>query len=250
MIPNLVSYDPAYAYETAVIVQEGIRRMHELNEDVFYYLTIENEAYVQPRMPDGDWVREGILRGIYRLDAAPHADQASLNGVAAADPPQVRLLGSGPILNEVRAAQRLLWSDYGVAADVWSVTSWTELRRDAQRVARWNLMHPLEEPRASFVRNALGEHDAPIIAATDYLAALPDQVAKWLPGPLTALGTDGFGRSGTRDELRDFFEIDARHIVWAALSELARAGCIEGDVLLRARDDLKIDADRPDPMGE
>ncbi len=250
VIPNLVSYDPAYAYETAVIVQEGIRRMHELNEDVFYYLTVENEAYVQPRMPEGDWVREGILRGIYRLDAAPNADQASLNGVAAAEPPQVRLLGSGPILNEVRAAQRLLWSDYGVAADVWSVTSWTELRRDAQRVARWNRMHPLEEPRACFVRSALGEHAAPIIAATDYLAALPDQVAKWLPGPLTALGTDGYGRSGTRDELRDFFEIDSRHIAWAALSELARAGGIEGDVLLRARDDLKIDSDRPDPMGE
>ena len=238
-IPNLISYDPAYAYESAVIVQEGIRRMHELNEDVFYYLTIENEAYVQPPMPEGEAVREGILRGIYRLDPPP---------AGAAGQPQVRLLGSGPILNEARKAQGLLWSGYGVAADVWSVTSWTELRRDAQRTARWNRLHPLEEPRLCFIRRALGGDPAPIIAATDYLAALPDQVAKWLPGPLTALGADGYGRSGTREELRDFFEVDARHIAWAALSALVRGGRIEGDALLRARADLGIDVDRPDPM--
>ena len=237
-IPNLVSYDPAYAYEAAVIVQEGIRRMHELNEDIFYYMTIENEAYAQPAMPEGEWVREGILRGLYRLDEAA--------GGAA---PQVRLLGSGPILNEVREARELLRDDYGVAADVWSVTSWTELRRDAQRIERWNRLHPLEEPRACFAREALGDDPAPIVAATDYLAALPDQLAKWLPGPLTALGTDGFGRSGTREELRDFFEVDARHIAWAALSALSRAGAIEGDLLLRAREALAIDADRVDPMG-
>ena len=237
VIPNLISYDPAYAYEAAVIVQEGIRRMHELDEDVFYYLTVENEAYVHPPMPEDECVREGILRGIYRLDAPR-------NGAA----PQVRLLGSGPILNEARKARALLRGEYGVDADVWSVTSWTELRRDAQRIERWNRLHPLEEPRPCFAREALGESAAPIIAATDYLAALPDQMAKWLPGPLTALGADGFGRSGTREELRDFFEIDARHIAWSALAALSRDGALDGDLLLRARDALQIDADRVDPM--
>ena len=246
-IPNLISYDPAYAYEAAVIVQEGIRRMHELNEDIFYYMTIENEAYRQPAMPEGEWVREGILRGIYQIDAMPNTMAEGMPETM----PSVRLLGSGPILNEVRKARDLLWTDYGVAADVWSVTSWTELRRDAQEIERWNRLHPLEEPRPCFAHDALGDDPAPIIAATDYLAALPDQMAKWLPGPLTALGTDGFGRSGTREELRDFFEIDARHIAWAALSALARHdgnGAIDGDLLLRARDALAIDVNRPDPM--
>ena len=147
-----------------------------------------------------------------------------------------------------RKARSLLRDEYGVEADVWSVTSWTELRRDAQRIERWNRLHPLEEPRPCFAREVLGDSAAPIVAATDYLAALPDQMAKWLPGQLTALGADGFGRSGTREELRDFFEIDARHIAWSALAALSRGGKLDGDVLLRARDALQIDADRVDPM--
>ena len=237
VIPNLVAYDPAYAYEVAVIVQEGIRRMHEQDEDIFYYLTVENEAYRQPPMPPGEDVRDGILRGLYQIDPAP-------NGGAA----QVRLFGSGPILNEVRRAQGILHDEYGVSADVWSATSYTELRREAQTTERWNRLHPLEEQRRSYLEATLGSHPAPIIAASDYLPALPDLVGRWLPGPLTSLGTDGFGRSDTRAALRDFFEIDARHVAWSALSALGREGVIDGDVLLRARDQLEIDPNRADPM--
>ena len=233
-IPNLIAYDPAYTYEIAVIVQEGFRRMHDEDESVFFYVTVENEAYAQPPMPESELVREGILRGIYQL--------------AACDEPQVRLLGSGPILNEVRRAREMLEHDYGVRADVWSVTSYTELRREALRTDRWNRMHPLEEPRRSWLESSLGTSSAPIIAASDYVATLPDMVARWLPGPLTALGTDGFGRSDTREALRDFFEVDANSVVWSALSALARRDEIDGDTLLRARDTLRIDPERPDPM--
>ena len=228
-IPNLIAYDPAYAYEVAVIVQDGIRRMHEENEDVFFYVTVENETYQQPAMPEDESAREGILRGIYRFAPAPDEEE-----------PIVRLLGSGPILNEARRARKILIDDFGVPADVWSATSYTELRRDAQRQERWNRLHPLEQPRRPFIAEQLGEGDAPIIAASDYMAALPDLVSKWLPGPLTALGTDGFGRSDTRAELRRFFENDAEHIAWAALAALHGNGTIDGDVLERARERLRI----------
>ena len=238
-IPNLIAYDPAYAYEVAVIVQDGIRRMHEENEDVFFYVTVENETYRQPQMPEDESVREGILRGIYRFAPAPDEEE-----------PIVRLLGSGPILNEVRRARQILIDDFGVPADVWSATSYTELRRDAQRQERWNRLHPLEQPRRPFIAEQLGEGGAPIIAASDYMAALPDLVSKWLPGPLTALGTDGFGRSDTRAELRRFFENDAEHIAWAALAALHGNGTIDGGVLERARERLCIsDAlERAHPM--
>ena len=237
VIPNLVAYDPAYAYEVAVIVQDGIRRMHEENEDIFFYITVENEAYPQPQMPPSEEVRDGILRGLYRIDAPRNGGS-----------PQVRLFGSGPILNEVRRAQQILHDDYGVNADVWSVTSYTELRREAQTTERWNRLHPLEDRRLSYLEAALGNNPAPIVASTDYLTALPDLIGRWLPGPLTALGTDGFGRSDTRAALRDFFEIDARHVAWSALSALGREGIVDGDVLVRARDALQIDPGRLDPM--
>ena len=233
-IPNLVAYDPAYAYEIAVIVQEGFRRMHDADESVFFYITVENETYVQPPMPESEQVREGILRGIYPLSPRER--------------PQVRLFGSGPILNEVRRAQQMLESDYDVRADVWSVTSYTELRREALQTDRWNRLHPLEEARQSWLEASLGDSDAPIIAATDYTASLPDLVGRWLPGPLTALGTDGFGRSDTREVLRNFFEVDAEHVAWSALSALARREAVDGDLLLRARDELAIDPSRLDPM--
>ncbi len=232
-IPNLVAYDPAYAYEIAVIVQEGIRRMHNEDESVFYYVTVENEAYVQPPMPESEIVREGILRGIYPLSPC--------------EEPQVRLLGSGPILNEVRRAQQILRDEYDIRADVWSVTSYTELRREALGIDRWNRLHPFEIARQSWLQTSLGECDAPIIAATDYMSSLPDLVARWLPGPLTALGTDGFGRSDTREALRDFFEVDANHVVWSALSALSRRDEIDGDAVLRAREQLGIDPNRLDP---
>ncbi len=232
-IPNLVAYDPAYAYEIAVIVQEGIRRMHNEDESVFYYVTVENEAYVQPPMPESEIVREGILRGIYPLSPC--------------EEPQVRLFGSGPILNEVRRAQQILRDDYDIRADLWSVTSYTELRREALGIDRWNRMHPFEVARESWLETSLGKCDSPIIAATDYTSSLPDLVARWLPGPLTALGTDGFGRSDTREALRDFFEVDANHVVWSALSALSRRDEIDGDVLMRAREQLGIDPNRLDP---
>jgi pyruvate dehydrogenase E1 component len=189
-IPNCRSYDPAFAYEIAVIVQEGIRRMYEQHEDCFYYLTICNENYVQPAMPEGDSVREGILRGLYLYKPAE-------NGSA-----QLKLFGSGPILNEVLKAQRMLAEQYGVAADVWSVTSYNELRRDALAVERWNRLHPAEPERKPFLLDALGNIDMPIIAASDYMKVVADQIAPWLPGRLTALGTDGFGRSDNREHLR------------------------------------------------
>jgi len=233
-IPNLIAYDPAYAYEIAVIVQDGIRRMHDEDESIFYYITVENEPYIQPPMPESEVVREGILRGIYPL--------------VPSEAPQVRLLGSGPILNEVRAAQQRLRDDFDIRADVWSVTSYTELRREALHTDRWNRFHPLEEPRRCWLETSLGQCDAPIVAASDYTASLPDLVARWLPGPLTALGTDGFGRSDTREALRDFFEVDANHIVWSALSALNRRDEIDGDTLLRARSELGINPNRADPM--
>ena len=243
VVPNLVAYDPAYAYEIAVIVQEGIRRMHDENEDIFYYLTTENENYRHPPLPDapgglgataGD-IREGILKGIYRLSAAgPDAR------------PQVHLLGSGAILSQVIAAAGLL-DGYGVGADIWSVTSYTELRREAEDAERWNMLHPLETPRVPFLTQQLGEDPRPVIAASDYLKSLPETVAKWIPATLTALGTDGFGRSGTREELRSFFGVDSAHIVVATLHALAVEGRVEAGLVQQAIDDLAIDPDSPNP---
>ena len=239
-IPNLRAYDPAYAYEIAVLIREGIRRMHEENRDEFYYLTVENEPYPHPPMPDDPGVREGIIRGLYRLRPAPGTDR-----------PLVKLLGSGAILNEAVRAQLVLETEYGIPAEVWSVTSYTELRREALATERWNTRHPLEDPRVPFVSGTLcpqdAEFDGVVIAASDYLKTLPDAIAKWLPSPLTALGTDGYGRSGTREELRDFFEVDYRHIVLAALTTLARHGQIEADIAQRAMLDLEMDDEKPDP---
>ena len=210
--PTCKSYDPAYAYEIAIIVREGIRRMYENNEDHFYYLTVCNENYVQPPKPDIPNLEEGVLRGLY-----PY--KRSETGAA-----QVTLFGSGPILNQALRAQTLLAEKYGVASDVWSVTSYTELRREALIVDRWNRLHPNEQPRRPYIAQVLGDGDGPIIAATDYMKIVADQVAPWLRGRLTALGTDGFGRSDNREHLRRFFEVDAESIAAAALSRLAKWG--------------------------
>jgi pyruvate dehydrogenase E1 component len=212
VVPTCRSYDPAFAYEIAVIVQDGIRAMYENNEDHFYYLTVCNENYAQPPMPETANIQEGILRGMY-----PY--KRSENGAA-----QVTLFGSGPILNEAIKAQALLSEKYGIAADVWSVTSYTELRREAIEVERWNRLHPSEAPRIPYLNAVLGDSDMPIIAATDYMKIVADQITPWLPGRLTALGTDGFGRSENREHLRRFFEVDAASIAGAALSQLARWG--------------------------
>ncbi|MSQ36451.1 MAG: pyruvate dehydrogenase (acetyl-transferring), homodimeric type [Dehalococcoidia bacterium] len=236
-IPTLVAYDPAYAYEIAEIVRDGIDRMYVRNEDVYYYLTVGNEPYRHPPEPPGDDVRRGIVRGMYRLKEAD----------GPVDRPRVQLLGSGAILNEALAAQELLADRFGVAADVWSVTSYTELRKDALSAERWNLLHPSEEPQLPFVVRCLGERPGVVVAATDYVKALPDGLAKWIPGPFLALGTDGFGRSGTRAELRNFFEVDARYIALAALRGLVQTGVLDHAEVQRAIATLGIDPAKPDP---
>jgi pyruvate dehydrogenase E1 component len=232
-LPTCVSYDPAFAYEIAVIVQEGIRRMYQEQEDLFYYLTVGNENYAQPPMPEA--CREGVLKGIYRFKAAP-------GGQAV-----VQLFGSGSILNEALRAQTILAERYQVRADVWSVTSYNQLRRDALAVERWNRLHPAEPPRRPYLAEALAGAEGPIVAATDYMKIVADQVAPWLPGRFTSLGTDGFGRSDNRQHLRRRFEVNAESIASAALSSLARAGQFDAAQAAKALRELGISPDAPDP---
>jgi pyruvate dehydrogenase E1 component len=233
-VPNCVAYDPCFGYELAVILQDGMRRMLEEQEDVFYYVTVMNENYVHPPMPEG--VHEGILRGMYLLRGAP--------GEGAR---RVQLLGSGTILREVLAAAELLQQDWNVAADVWSVTSFTELRREGMDVDRWNRLHPDAEPRRTHVEQCLASSAGPVVAATDYMRTVGDLIRNWVPRRYTVLGTDGFGRSDTRDALRDFFEVDRRHISVAALHALAEEGAIDRDLVAQAIEKYGIDARRGNP---
>ena len=232
--PNCISYDPAYAYELAVIVQDGIRRMYRDQESVFYYLTVMNEQYEMPPMPEGS--REGILKGIYRL-------AKSENGKAKL---KAQLLGSGTILNEVVGAAKLL-ENYGVAADVWSVTSYNELYRDANGCERWNMLHPGEKARLPYVTQALKDTEGVIVAASDYLKVLPASIDRWMPRRVRALGTDGFGRSEARKELREFFEVESRYVALATLSELAQNGQLDAKVVAQAIKDFGINPDKKDP---
>jgi pyruvate dehydrogenase E1 component len=232
-VPTCVSFDPAYAYEIAYIVQDGIRRMYEDNEDRFYYLTVGNENYAQPPAPDG--CREGVLKGIYRLRPAA-------SGKAAA-----QLFGSGSILNEALRAQQILADRYQVAADVWSVTSYNELRREALAVERWNRLNPSRAARRPYIVEALDGAKGPVVAATDYMKVVPDQLAPWLGGRLVSLGTDGFGRSDNRQHLRRHFEVSAEAIAAAALSQLARNGKFDSIKAQAAVAELGLDPDSPDP---
>jgi pyruvate dehydrogenase E1 component len=233
-IPNCVSYDPTYAYELAVIVQDGLKRMVEGQENVFYYLTCMNENYLHPAMPEG--AADGIRRGMYLLRShAPKAKQ------------RVQLMGSGTILREVEAAARLLEEDFGVGSDVWSCTSFTELRRDGLAARRWNLLHPTAKPKRSFVEQQLEGRKGPVVAATDYIRAFPDQVREFVPGRFVTLGTDGFGRSDSRDNLRRFFEVDRRYVVVAALKALAEDGALDAKVAADAIAKYGLDADAPAP---
>ena len=235
-IPTMTAYDPAFAYETAIIVQDGIRRMYELQEDRFYYITMYNENYAMPPMPEG--VQEGILRGIYLFQKGP----------AAKGKPRVQLFGSGAVLREALRAQELLAEKFQVAADVWSVTSYSQLRRDALAAERWNRLHPGEKQRRPYIETALQKADGPIIAVTDYMKIVPDQISPWLPGRLVSLGTDGFGRSDNRAYLRRFFEIDAECVTLAALQQLAKDGAIPGKRVAKAVQELGIDPEKADPM--
>jgi pyruvate dehydrogenase E1 component len=234
VVPNCHAYDPAFNYELAVIIQEGLRRMFVEQEDAFYYITLMNENYHHPAMTEG--AQEGILRGMYRLRASD------------ADGPRVQLLGSGTILREVIAAAELLESDFGIAADVWSVTSFTELRRDGIEVERWNMLHPTAaEPRRAYVSERLAEREGPVVASTDYIRAFADQIRQWVPGRYRVLGTDGFGRSDFRSALRKFFEIDRHYVAVAALKELAQDGSLEPARVQEAIERYEIDPEAPLP---
>jgi pyruvate dehydrogenase E1 component len=235
MVPNLLAYDPAFAYEIAVIIEEGIRRMCQAQESVFYYLTITNEPYAMPPMPEG--AREGILKGMYKFRATENTKAKR----------QAQLLGSGPILNEALKAQKILEERYDVAADVWSVTSYKELYNEGHDAERWNMLHPTEAPRLPFVTSCLASKQGVIVAASDYVKALPDSIARWCPQPIVTLGTDGFGRSDSRRALRDFFEVDARFIVLAALSALASEKKVRASVVEKAIKDLDINPNKINP---
>jgi len=233
--PRVVTYDPAYGYEMAVIIRRGIQRMYVEGEDLIYYLTAYNESYPMPAMPEN--VEDGILSGMYRVRPAGEGDAKK----------RVRLLGSGPILNEVLTAATTLEQQYGVPAEVWSVTSCTELLREATASERWNRLHPGEKPRIPFIRRCLGPDQGATVYASDYVGTLPRALAAWMPGPLEVLGTEGFGRSDTRDELRNHFEVDHRHIILGALSALTRADRMPAADAAAARKDLDIDPRKPDP---
>jgi pyruvate dehydrogenase E1 component len=234
--PGVQAYDPAFGYEIAAIVQEGLRRMLEEGEALIYYLTVTNEFYPMPEVPQG--VQEGILKGLYKYKASGNP-QAKV---------KAHLLGSGAILNEAIRAQKILEEDFEVPADVWSVTSYKNLYLDAIETERYNLLHPGVSPRDSFVQQQFAGEKGVFVAASDYLKALPASIAKWVPGPMALLGTDGYGRSDTREALRDYFEVDARHIAFAALSAMVRAKRAKAALLKKAVKKLAIDPDKINPL--
>ncbi len=234
-VPNMVAYDPAFAYELAVIIRDGIRRMYEEQEDVFYYVTIMNENYAMPAMPEG--VKDGILKGMYRFKAGSDNEK----------PLVANLLGSGTILNEVIRAAEILEEKYGVSSNVYSVTSYKELRQDALEAERYNMLHPDKKEKVPYVSTQI-ENTGVIVAASDYMKAIPDSISKWLPNRLYALGTDGFGRSEGRAELRDFFEVDTKHIVFSTLYALFKEGKFKAADLKKAMKDLDINPGKLNPM--
>jgi pyruvate dehydrogenase E1 component len=233
-VPNCVAYDPTYAYELAVIVHDGLRRMYHDQESVFYYITCMNENYAHPAMPAG--AAQGILSGMYLL-------QTGGKGKV-----RVTLFGSGTILREVLAAAAILEKDYGVPADVYSVTSFSELRRNALSIARWNMLHPNEPQQQNYVQQTLAGCEGPFIAATDYMKTVADQIRQWVPGPYTALGTDGFGRSDSRAELRRFFEVDRHYVVVASLKALADEGKVDKNTVSKAMQAFGIDPEKSNPL--
>jgi pyruvate dehydrogenase E1 component len=233
-VPTCRAYDPAYAYELAVIIEDGIRRMYGDREEGFYYITVMNEQYEMPAMPQGS--RDGIIKGLYRLSQAP-------KGAGKA---HAQLIGSGTILNEVVKAQELL-TKFGVAADVWSATSYNELYRDAHRAERWNLLHPTEQARVPYVTQCLSGTKGVVVAASDYLKSQPDMISRWVGRPVVTLGTDGFGRSEDRGSLREFFEVNARYVAAATLSALHRDGEVDAATVKKAFKELEINSEKKDP---
>jgi pyruvate dehydrogenase E1 component len=235
-VPNLCAYDPTFAYELAVIIRDGMRRMFEKQEDIFYYLTVMNEPYTQPAMPDG--VEEGILRGLYKFRAS------AKKGAKA----RAHLFGSGAILNEALKAQEILEEKYNVSTDVWSATSYKELYRDAISTERVNRLNPGKKPKVPYIGRVLTKEEGVFVAASDYVKALPASISKWVPGRFTMLGTDGYGRSDSRAALREFFEVDARYITLATLHTLVQEKHIDAKVATGAIKDMKLNPDKPDPL--
>jgi pyruvate dehydrogenase E1 component len=228
-VPNIFAYDPAFAYEIATIVCDGMKRMYQDGEEIFYYLTLYNENYAMPPMPAN--CREGILKGLYKFQEG-----------ASGKKHKAQIFGSGPIIRSALKAQQILAERYDVSADVWSATSYKNLRNDALLCERWNMLHPTETPKKPYVQQVLEKEKGPFIAVSDYMKIVPDQIAKWVPGGLTTLGTDGFGRSETRGALRRFFEIDAESVVVATLHQ------IDPKLAAQAIKDLNINPDKNFPQ--
>ncbi|QGJ70316.1 Pyruvate dehydrogenase (Acetyl-transferring), homodimeric type [Planctomycetales bacterium 10988] len=237
-VPNIEAYDPAYAYEIGVILIDGMKRMYHDNEDIFYYITIHNENYVQPPMPEGDHVADGILKGLYKYKTVD----------AGSDAPMVQIFGSGAIMRMAVEAQEVLAEKYGVSSNVWGATSYKALHRDAIACQRWNLLHPTETPKKSYLEEILEGEEGPFISASDNVRAVAQTVDPWVPGGLYVLGTDGFGRSETREALRRFFEVDVESIVIAALSQLAEQGKFKPEDVKKAIEDLGVDPEKANPM--
>jgi pyruvate dehydrogenase E1 component len=234
--PTVRAYDPAFHYETAVIVFDGLKRMYEDGETAIYYLTLENENYEMPPMPEG--VEEGIIKGMYKFSSVSAKNESQ----------RVQLFGSGAILRSALDAQKLLAEKFGISSDVWSVTSYTQLAREADSCRRWNMLHPSESPRQSYVEQVLTGHEGPFIAASDYVRAVSEQITPWIPGDYFVLGTDGMGRSETREALRRHFEVDAQFIVIATLYRLQAQGKIEASVVAQAITDLGVDPEKVNPL--
>lgn len=235
-VPNLITYDPAYAYEIAVIIKNGIERMYINQEDVFYYFTVMNEPYIQPPMPKG--VEEGIIKGIYKLIESENKDSKHA----------VSLLGSGTILNECIKAQKILEKDYDLRVNVFSLTSYKEIYKECLETERWNMLHPSEISKVPYVYKCIGEDSDCIVAASDYVKALPESISSWLPAKCISLGTDGFGRSASRKDLRSFFEVDYRYIILASLYGLSKEKKIKTDIVQKACKDFHIDTAKPNPF--
>jgi pyruvate dehydrogenase E1 component len=234
-VPSLRAYDPAFACEVAVIIQDGLRRMYAEGEEIFYYLTLYNENYTMPPLREGS--EEGILKGLYKFRPSPMTSKV-----------KAQIFGSGSILREALRAQEILAEKFGVASDVWSATSYRQLRADALSAQRWNMLHPMERPRRSYLEQALESEAGPFVAVSDYMKIVPDMIAPWVPGGLMTLGTDGFGRSDTRAALRRFFEIDAELVAVATLYALARKGLVKRSVVERAIKELQVDPDKLHPV--
>jgi pyruvate dehydrogenase E1 component len=234
-IPNLKAYDPAFAYEIAVIIHDGLQRMYVDQEDVFYYLTLENENYIQPPMPNN--AEDGIIKGMYKLQSGESGEN-----------PRVQLLASGSMVNEVLAASQLLKEDWQIDTDVWSVTSFSELHREAEDKSRWNTLHPDAEDKQSYLGFCMKAENGPVIAVSDYVKLVAEQIAPYINCPFVALGTDGFGRSETRDALRKFFEVNRYYIVMTTLESLSNEGKVEKSKVKDAISKYKLDPEKPNPV--